>query len=665
MNRYIPDEIVDQIKENCNIVDLVNSYVPLKRFGPTWKACCPFHTEKTPSFTVSPDRGMYHCFGCGASGDVFKFVMTKENIDFPMAAHMLAERMGIVIPEQKGTPAQRANRKKVADEKQRVFEIHEKLANWFHTNLINGTNMAVSKYFASRQIPSDFAKRFMIGAALNDWNCAADYLKSQGYTEQEIIASGVITESNKKPGLFYDRFRNRLMFAIWDEQGRVVGFSGRAIEADCKGAKYVNSPETVVFRKSKVLYGLSLARTSIKEKGYAILSEGQIDTIAMHMAGFENTVAPQGTAFTEDQAMMLKRYTDKVYVGFDGDAAGIKAILRAINILLPLEFEVRVIEFPPGSDPDMILKKSGNDAIAWYVNNSTDFFDFVVKKLSDKYDDGSHWWKGRVVTESLQVLLKIENSIIRASCIEYLANHLQIPEEAVREEMNRHIEKSLITAQNNLRHKEFKRNHEIYEAKRRRIPQPYKQNSLQNKAQDGSLYELADYNDTGYDGYGYETIDFDGDPQTFENAIVGVDKAVLAAEETLFELALEDELLGRMIEVELPVEMISKSAVGEALETMIRYTMNDEWELAEDEIRARLETNPSRRVSELLKRPHKFDIEKKKKAVPDCIRTIKIYHLQREVDELSPMIDQDDDILLKYLDKRKELLLLNKERTQL
>ena len=454
------------------------------------------------------------------------------------------------------------------------------------------------------------------------------------------------------------------MFSIWDEQGRVVGFSGRTIEADSKGAKYVNSPETVIFKKSKVLYALSLARTAIKDKGFAILSEGQIDTIAMHMAGFENTVAPQGTAFTEEQAAMLKRYTDKVYIGFDGDAAGIKAILRSIDILLPFGLEVRVIEFPAGSDPDDILKKNGPDGIAWYVNNSVDFFDFVVKKLSEKHDDGSHWWKDRVVTESLQVLLKLDSSIIRASCIEYLAKELQIPEVAVREEMGRHVEKSIAQAENNKRHQQFKQNQKTYEVKKKSIQQPYKDNSINSGVYSS---EPLGYDDTGYDGFGYDDADINaGNPsgcgQVYESQIVGIDKSILSAEETLFELALEDELLGRMIEVELPVDMISKSAVGDALETMIRFTMNDEWELAEDEVRRKLELSPSKRVSELLERPHNFNVKKKKKAVPDCIRTIKIYYLQKEVDALSPMIEQDDDILLQYLDKRKELLLLNKER---
>jgi len=415
MNRFIPDEIVDQIRDTCNIVDVVNNYVPLKRFGPSWKACCPFHTEKTPSFTVSPDKGMYHCFGCGVNGDVFAFVMAKENVDFPMAAHILAERAGITIPEERGTPAQRAGRQKAADEKQRIYDIHEKIATWFASNLNTDATSPVSKYFATRSIPADTAKKFRIGAAPDGWNGAMDYLKAEGYSEQDIVKSGIVTESNKKPGLFYDRFRNRLMFSIWDEKGRVVGFSGRTVEAESKGAKYVNSPETPIFKKSKVLYGLPLARTAIKDKGFVILSEGQVDTIAMHMAGFDNTVAPQGTAFTEEQAAMLKRYTDKVYVGFDGDSAGIKAILKAINILLPVGVEVRVIKFPAGSDPDDILKTNGPEGIAWYVNNSVDFFDFVIEKLSEKHNDGSHWWKDRVVTEALQVLLKLESSIIRSS----------------------------------------------------------------------------------------------------------------------------------------------------------------------------------------------------------------------------------------------------------
>ena len=655
MSRFIPDEVVDQIRDTCNIVDIVSSYVPLKRFGPVWKCCCPFHTEKTPSFSVSPEKGMYHCFGCGASGDVFSFVMSQENIDFPMAATMLAERAGIIIPDEKGSPAQRAGRKKNADEKQRNYDIHSKIAQWFSKNLTSEPNNPVTKYFASRNIPAETAKHFQIGAAPDGWNGAMDFLKAEGYSEQDIVKSGLVSESTKKPGLFYDRFRKRLMFSIWDEQGRVVGFSGRTIDAESKGAKYVNSPETAIFKKSKVLYGLSLARTAIKEKGFVILSEGQVDTIAMHMAGFANTVAPQGTAFTEEQATMLKRYTEKVYIGFDGDAPGIKAILKSIDILLPLGLEVRVIKFPAGTDPDDILKANGPEGIAYYVNNSVDFLDFVIEKLSEKHNDGSHWWKDRVVTEALQVLLKLESSIIRSSCISELSQKLQIPEDAVRTEMSRHVDKNAVIADKRNRNKDFQRANSVQKIQE---TQTYYQN--QNKT-----YHAENINPSAPTGYNQESH---GDPgpadggRVYETQVVGVDKSILSAEETLFELALGDELLGRMIETELPVDMISKTAVGEALEVMIRFTMNDEWDLAEDEIRQRLLASPSNRVEMLLTRPHNYDIKKKKKAVPDCIRTIKIYFLQKEVDELSRMIEQDDDALISYLAKRKQLLSLNKER---
>ena len=660
MSRFIPDEVVDQIRDTCNIVDIVSSYVPLKRFGLVWKCCCPFHTEKTPSFSVSPEKGMYHCFGCGASGDVFSFVMSQENIDFPMAATMLAERAGIIIPDEKGSPAQRAGRKKNADEKQRNYDIHSKIAQWFSKNLTSEPNNPVTKYFASRNIPEETAKHFQIGAAPDGWNGAMDFLKAEGYSEQDIVKSGLVSESTKKPGLFYDRFRKRLMFSIWDEQGRVVGFSGRTIDAESKGAKYVNSPETAIFKKSKVLYGLSLARTAIKEKGFVILSEGQVDTIAMHMAGFANTVAPQGTAFTEEQATMLKRYTEKVYIGFDGDAPGIKAILKSIDILLPLGLEVRVIKFPAGTDPDDILKANGPEGIAYYVNNSVDFFDFVIEKLSEKHNDGSHWWKDRVVTEALQVLLKLESSIIRSSCISELSQKLQIPEDAVRTEMSRHVDKNAVIADKRNRNKDFQRTNSVQKIQE---TQTFYQN--QNKtyhAENINPSAPTGYNDTGYNQ------EYHGDPgptdggRVYETQVVGVDKSILSAEETLFELALGDELLGRMIETELPVDMISKTAVGEALEVMIRFTMNDEWDLAEAEIRQRLLASPSNRVEMLLTRPHNYDIKKKKKAVPDCIRTIKIYFLQKEVDELSRMIEQDDDALISYLAKRKQLLSLNKER---
>ncbi len=660
MSRFIPDEVIDQIRDNCNVVDLVNSYIPLKRFGPTWKACCPFHAEKTPSFTVTPDQGTYHCFGCGAHGDVFSFIMAKENVDFIMSVNLLADRMNITIPESGGGKYSNGDRKKAMDAKQKCYEIHDKVATWFENNLWNNPNSPLARYFAGRGIPLEVAKKFRIGAAPDAWDGAISFLKQQGYSETDIIDSGIVTESNKKAGHFYDRFRNRLMFSIWDEQGRVVGFSGRTIEKESKGAKYVNSPETKLFKKSRVLYALPLARAAIKEKGFVILSEGQVDTIALHMAGFENTVAPQGTAFTEDQAKILNRYTNRIHIGFDGDAAGIKAIKRAVDTLLPLGMEIRVIQFPEGQDPDDIYKQNGSEGVAYYVNNAVDFFDFVVEKLIQEHDDGTHWWKDRVVTEALKVLMKLESSIIRSSYITELSQKLQIPEETVRTEMSRHAEQGTIGE------KKYKKEKKSNLSK----PETYSRNQNYHSENISHMEPPEDLSgDDGYNpgeayepGIGYSQSEGSGMIVNPDISLEKVDKQVLDAEENLFEMALEDELLGRMIEMEFPSEMISKTPVGDALEIMIRFTMNDEWDLAEEEVKKYLESNPSVRVKTLLERPRNYDIKQKKQAVDDCIYAIKDYYKTKEVEHLSKHIDESDEAFMMYIEKRKELLEMNNKR---
>ncbi|MFA6714295.1 MAG: DNA primase, partial [Victivallaceae bacterium] len=356
MNRAVPDEIVEEIRSRCNIVDVIRSYIPLKKAGGgTWKALCPFHNEKTPSFTVSEARGRYHCFGCGAGGDVFRFVMDWEKVDFPNAIHILASKCGVIIPEKTySSPEDRQQAKQRAGKRERLYQINKEFAEWYALLLKNNPEWPVSQYLAQRGIPPETAQKFQLGAAPDAWDASLTHGKELDFSEEELLESGIVlvNEENKR---VYDRFRNRLVFPIWNEQGRVVGFSARTIEKEVPGAKYVNSPETPVFKKSGILYALPLARKAIQEHNMAILCEGQLDTIAMHRAGFECAVAPQGTAFTDEQARILKRYTDRIYLAFDSDAAGQKASARALELLLPLDFEIKVMRFPPGSDPDEIF----------------------------------------------------------------------------------------------------------------------------------------------------------------------------------------------------------------------------------------------------------------------------------------------------------------------
>jgi DNA primase len=343
MAKIIPEEIVEQVKTSNSIVDVVGKYVNLKRSGSNWTACCPFHNEKTPSFFVDPTRNMYKCFGCGESGDLIKFIMEKENLDFLSAVEMLANIAGIYIPEDT-SDSYSPNKGRSRDKKKRLYEVCDSAASFYTNNILNNDQKvsAVLDYLYNRPIPPDTIRKFRIGASSQNWNDLMDFLKTKGFSNEEMEEAGLIKKNKKNDG-YHDQFRNRLIFSITDEQGKVVGFSARVVTKEFRGGKYINTQETPIYKKSKLLFALSYARKAIKEMGYAILAEGQVDTIAMHIAAYENTIAPLGTAFTEEQAKILARYTDTVYIAFDADNAGKKATIKAISMLLKMGVKLRVI----------------------------------------------------------------------------------------------------------------------------------------------------------------------------------------------------------------------------------------------------------------------------------------------------------------------------------
>ena len=377
MNRAIPDEIIEDIRNRTNIVDLINSYVPLKRGGNgVYKGLCPFHNEKTPSFVVNEPRQHYHCFGCGKGGDIFSFVMEKENVDFPEAIHLLAARCNVIIPEKTTGNAQ--NSKEIQDRKSRLFNLMEQFTKFFENALYQEQGKVALNYLYQRGMDDETIKKFRIGYAPDEWQACVNLAKSLGYTEQEATATGTVRISEKN-GKLYDQFKGRLIFSIWDGQGRVVGFSGRILDSEAKSAKYVNTAETPLFKKSQLLYALPFARSAMGKEKMAILCEGQMDVISMHRSGYECTVAPQGTAFTVEQAQIISRSAKKILLGFDSDNAGQNAILRAIEILLPFDLDVRVVKFPGGKDPDELFRNSGREPIKNAVENSIDWLEFFFE----------------------------------------------------------------------------------------------------------------------------------------------------------------------------------------------------------------------------------------------------------------------------------------------
>ena len=345
----IPEEVINEIKYRNDIETTISSYVSLKRRGKTLVGLCPFHGEKTPSFTVYPENGSFYCFGCGVGGDVFTFTKLIENLDYIEAVKLLADRSGITIPENGYDDS-------MSKLKNNIYEINRETAKFFHDYLMSPDGKWALDYLTQRGLSVKTIKHFGLGAAPDSWTALLDHLKSKGYSISDMLAANVIGKSQR--GTYYDRFRKRVMFPVINVRGKVIAFSGRAMPGDDKaGAKYVNTADTPVYKKSENLFGMNFAKSFCDEQ--IILVEGNMDVISLHQAGFRNTVAALGTSFTNEQANLISRYTKEIILMLDADAAGQKAVRRASEILKNTGLEVRVVVVPEGKDPDeYIVKRS-------------------------------------------------------------------------------------------------------------------------------------------------------------------------------------------------------------------------------------------------------------------------------------------------------------------
>ena len=379
----IPPETVDQIIAANDIVEVIGGYFPLKRAGGMWKALCPFHQERTPSFSVNPQRQIFKCFGCGAGGSVIRFVMSYENLDFVAAAKKLAERAGIKLVEAEMSAEDTAR----FSMRRRLLALHAEAAEFFHAQLLKKPSAQVARdYLKGRGIGGEIAKAWQLGYAPEAWDAMRDFARGAGFSDEELIASGLakLRDEENPRGEFYDRFRGRVMFPICNDNGEVIAFSGRVLEAEAKAAKYVNSPETMIFTKGAVLFGLHKSKRAVIDKRSAIVCEGQLDLITAFESGVQNVIAPQGTAFTEKQARILKRFLPdgEVVLCFDADAAGEKAAERSLASLLAESLLVRVAEMPPGEDPDSMIRGKGPAAFIERIAAAKDFFDFQLDRLA-------------------------------------------------------------------------------------------------------------------------------------------------------------------------------------------------------------------------------------------------------------------------------------------
>lgn len=410
------EEIIEEVRSRNDIVDLISTYVPLKKKGSSYFGLCPFHNEKSPSFSVSRDKQMYYCFGCGAGGNVFTFLMEYENFSFPEALKYLAERAGMELPEEELNE----EAKRAMDEKARLREMNKLSANYFYYLLHSKRGQKGLAYLKDRGITDVTIKHFGLGYADIYNDDLYRFLKSKGYSDEDLKDSALVTIDERRGGS--DKFWNRVMFPIMDVNNRVIGFGGRVMGDG--SPKYLNSKETKLFDKSRNLYGLNFARSSRKKE--IILCEGYMDVISMHQAGFTNAVAALGTAFTSGHGTLLKRYTENVILSFDSDEAGQRAILRAIPILKEAGLTVRVLDLTPYKDPDEFIKGLGAQALEERIRKAMSSFMFQVKVAAGRYDQDDPESKTQFQHEAAKLLATIEEPLERKNYIEAVSREYYI-----------------------------------------------------------------------------------------------------------------------------------------------------------------------------------------------------------------------------------------------
>ena len=414
----IPSETIEQIAAANDIVEVIGSYFPLKRAGANFKALCPFHQEKTPSFMVSPGRQTFHCFGCGAGGSVFRFVMDYEHTDFPSAVRKLAARVGITVVDKSRGGAPEEDQQREA--RRLLLRLHAEAAEWFHNNLVKAQFAASARdYLERRGITQQIIKNWQLGFAPDRWDALLKWALDRNYTRPQLLQSGLVKlrdESDTRSEV-YDRFRGRIMFPIHNDVSEVIAFSGRLLKDEEGAAKYLNSPETPLFRKGSVLFGLHKSKRALIEANCAIVCEGQIDLISLFEAGITNVVAPQGTAFTENQARILKRFVDEVVLCFDSDTAGAKAAERSLDALLQNDLIVRAVELPAGEDPDSLVRREGKDAFEKRIAGARDFFDYWIEREMQTADASSLGAKLQLARRLAETVSRVHDPLMRGEVV--------------------------------------------------------------------------------------------------------------------------------------------------------------------------------------------------------------------------------------------------------
>ncbi|MBO7328270.1 MAG: DNA primase [Lentisphaeria bacterium] len=576
MSLDLNKDIIEEIRHRCDIAEIVSSCgVQLHRSGSTnFKGLCPFHQEKTPSFHVDTARQGFHCFGCGKGGDVFRFFMDKENLDFVNAAQILAARAGVMIPEKKDGRQEDPSKR---SERDRLFAVNTEFSNFFCRYLRDNPRSPAAEYLAKRNIPRDIAEKFRIGAVPDSWTACRDYGRSIGFTDADMITAGILRRKEDS-GNIYDQFKGRLAFTIENEQGKPVGFSARSLEPKpLDGRKYVNTPETPVFHKGNLLYALPHARQGIGRLKKAILCEGQLDAIAFHRAGFDCAVAPLGTAFTPDQARIIRRYSSNLILAFDADSAGKKAILRAAEILLPLSVDLRILQIPGGKDPDELFAHGGAEAVAQALDNTINWLDILRETLPERFDMASPVGRSQAAAFTASFLKLVTNQVELEVYIKSAAQMLAISENAMSMQLSAAVKENQFSAP----------------AAEKKVVQPEKK---QNSPTDTALA-------------------------------------------TLLDLAVSDGDIGRAIAEAVDPEYIpGNTTLEKALNMAINAALNDEMDSLHSNLQNLLIESPCPAVSKVLSFPSVFSNNRKMKAMNDAVAELLMQkRKQNESDLLSKM----------------------------
>ena len=445
-------DFIDEVVQKNDIVDLISRYVTLKRVGNRFQALCPLHNDKkTPSFSVSPDKQLFHCFGCGAGGTVINFIMAKENLDFMEAVKLLAERAGVPIPDYRSA-AEKNRAAQIHEKKKRMYEMNAEAARFFFNQLIAPENKQALDYLKNRKLLNSTIKSFGLGYAPDSWSALIDFMKTKGYSDQELLEVGLAVKRDN--GTYFDKFRDRVMFPIVDLRGNVIGFGGRILTDKENAPKYLNSPETLIFQKKENLFAMNKAKNS--KAGQILAMEGYMDVISLHQSGFDNAVASLGTAFTPQQAELIKRYSDKVVLCYDADEAGQKATDRAGEILREADIKTKVLKITDGKDPDEYIKVKGAEMFQLLVENAESFIEYKVHTIEKKFNLEDPVAKIEFVEQVAKVMAGIKSDVEREVYIKRCARNLDISPQSIQAQVDDYLRKK----------KMFDRNRDIRQEKR-------------------------------------------------------------------------------------------------------------------------------------------------------------------------------------------------------